>query len=89
MNTTAWAVGTSAVVVAGRWATGKPLDIKLVVGLGAYAVSLSLVSNIDADIASKLSAMVFFMACIGPEGVSGGAPTIAAIFQKLGIAGGK
>lgn len=86
MNTTVWAVGTSAIVVAGRWATGKPLDIKLVVGLGAYAISLSLVSNIDAEIASKLSAMVFFMACIGPDGVKGGTPTIAAIFQKVGVA---
>lgn len=85
MNTAVWAVGTSAVVVAGRWATGKPLDIKLVVGLGAYAVSLSVASNIDADIAAKLSAMVFFMACLGPEGVKGGTPTIAAIAQKLGI----
>lgn len=85
MNTAVWAVGTSAIVVAGRWATAKPLDIKLVVGLGAYAVSLSVVSNIDADIAAKLSAMVFFMACLGPEGVKGGTPTIVAIFQKLGV----
>ena len=35
MNATVWAVGTSAIVVAGRWANEKPLDIKLVVGLGA------------------------------------------------------
>jgi hypothetical protein len=88
MNTTAWAVGTTAVVVAGRWANEKPLDIKLVVGLGAYAISLSIASNIDADIAAKLSAMVFFMACLGPEGVRGGTPAIAAIFQKLGVSGG-
>jgi len=88
MNASVWAVGTSAIVVAGRWANAKPLDIKLVVGLGAYAVSLSIVSNIDADIAAKLSAMVFFMACLGPEGVKGGTPTIVAIAQKLGLSGG-
>lgn len=89
MNTTTWAVGTSAMVVAGRWATGKPLDIKLVVGLGAYAVSLSILSNVDADIAAKFSAMVFFMACVGPEGIKGGTPTIVAIGQKLGLGGQK
>jgi len=85
MNTTTWAVGTSAIVVAGRWATEKPLDIKLVVGLGAYAIGLSVLSTVDADIAAKLSAMVFFMACIGPEGAKGGTPTFVAIAQKLGL----
>ena len=85
MNATTWAVGTTAIVVAGRWATEKPLDIKLVVGLGGYAIGLSVLSNIDADIAAKLSAMVFFLACIGPEGVKGGTPAIVAIAQKLGL----
>jgi hypothetical protein len=88
MNTTTWAVGTTAVVVAGRWATEKPLDIKLVVGLGAYAIGLSIVSSIDADIAAKLSAMVFFLACVGPDAVNGGTPTVVAIAQKLGLSGG-
>jgi phenolic acid decarboxylase len=87
MNTTTWAVGTSAVVVAGRWATDKPLDIKLVIGLGVYAVSLSLLSNMDAELAAKFSGLVFFAACLGPEGLKGGTPTIVAIFQKLGLGG--
>ena len=89
MNTTTWAVGTSAIVVTGRWATEKPLDIKLVVGLGVYAVSMALVSNVDADVAAKLSAMVFFAACLGPDGLRGGTPTVVTIFQKLGVVGGK
>ena len=72
-------------MVAGRWATEKPLDIKLVVGLGGYAIGLSVLTNIDADIAAKLSAMVFFLACVGPEGVKGGTPAIVAIAQKLGL----
>ena len=88
MNATTWAVGTSAVVIAGRWATGKPLDIKLIVGMGAYAVSLSLLSNVNAELAAKFSGLVFLIACFGPEGLSGGTPTIVAIFQKLGLTGG-
>lgn len=89
MNSAVWAVGTSAVVVAGRWANAKPLDIKLAVGLGAYAVSLAIASNVDADTTAKLAAIVFFSACLGPEGLRGGTPTIVAIFQHLGITGGK
>lgn len=88
MNTTTWAVGTAAIVVAGRWTTDKPVDIKVVVGLGVYAASMAVVSNVDADIAAKLSAMVFFAACLGPEGLHGGTPTIVTLFQKLGVAGG-
>jgi hypothetical protein len=89
MNTTTWAVGTAAIVVAGRWSTEKPIDIKIVVGLGVYAASMAMVSNVDADIAAKLSAIVFFTACLGPEGLRGGTPTLVTIFQKLGLAGGK
>lgn len=89
MNTTTWAVGTSAVVVAGRWSDGKPLDIKLVVGLGVYATSMALLSNVDADLAAKFAGIVFFAACLGPEGFSGGTPTLVKIVQKLGLSGGK
>lgn len=87
MNATTWAVATSAVVVAGRWAEAKPLDIKLVVGLGAYAVSLSILSNVDNNLAAQFSAMVFLAACFGKEGLSGGTPTIATLFGKLGLTG--
>ena len=89
MNATTWAVGTSAIVVAGRWATGKPLDIKLVVGLGAYAVALSFVSAADPELANKFAIMVFFAACVGPDALNGGTPTLAAIVQKLGLGGGQ
>lgn len=73
MNTTTIAVGTGAVVVAGHWANEKPLNIKVAIGIGAYAVCLSILSAADAQMANALAFMVFFAACAvyvakGPQG---------------------
>lgn len=63
MNTTTVAVGTGAVVVAGRWANKQPVDIKTVIGVGVYAVSLSMLSAVDAQMANTLAFIVFASAC--------------------------
>lgn len=57
------AAGTGMLVIAGRWANAQPLDIKIVVGVGAYAISLSLLSQADDTMAAMLAAIVFFAAC--------------------------
>jgi len=64
MNTTTVAVGTGAIVVAGRWANNEPFSIKVAIGVGAYAVCLSLLSAADAQMANTLAFMVFFLACV-------------------------
>jgi uncharacterized membrane protein YfcA len=63
MNTTTVAVGTGAVVVAGRWANGEQVNIKIAIGVGAYAICLSILSAADAGMANTLAFMVFFLAC--------------------------
>ena len=63
MNTTTIAVGTGLIVVAGRWANKQPLDIKPVVGIGAYAISLAILSAADPQMANTLAFIVFASAC--------------------------
>jgi hypothetical protein len=63
VNTTTVAVGTGALVVAGRWANKEPVTIKIAIGVGAYAVCLSVLSAVDAQMAGSLAFIVFFVAC--------------------------
>jgi hypothetical protein len=63
VNTTTIAVGTGAIVVAGRWANKQPVDIKIAIGIGAYAISLSLLSAADPQIAGTLALIVLASAC--------------------------
>lgn len=63
MNTSTVAVGTGALVVGGMWANGKPLNIKIVIGIGAYAICLSVLSAADPGMANSVGFLVFFLAC--------------------------
>lgn len=63
MNTTTVAVGTGAIVVAGRWANKEQVNVKIAIGVGAYAVCLSILSAADAQMANTLAFMVLFLAC--------------------------
>lgn len=63
MNTSTVAVGTGALVVGGMWANGKPLNIKIIIGIGAYAVCLSVLSAADPGMANSVGFLVFFLAC--------------------------
>jgi hypothetical protein len=93
MNTSTVAVGTGALVVGGMWANGKPLNIKIIIGIGAYAVCLSVLSAADPGMANSVGFLVFFLACgyyladsPGQQGLvsklfggaAGAAPTTAA-----------
>lgn len=84
MNTTTVAVGTGAIVVAGQWANNKPLNIKVAIGVGAYAVCLAILSAADAQMANTLAFMVFFAACAVYVAPSAAGP---GLVSKLGLTG--
>jgi len=85
VNTTTIAVGTGAVVVAGHWANEKPLSIKILIGVGGYAVCLALLSAADAQMANTLAFMVFFAACAIYVAPSAQGP---GLISKLGLSSG-
>jgi hypothetical protein len=87
VNTTTVAVGTSAVVVAGRWANKQPVDIKIAIGLGAYAVSLAMLSAADPGMANTLSFLVFFAACTWYLAESPAGPGLVKALGWSGTAG--
>jgi len=84
VNTATIAVGTGAIVVAGKWANGESLNIKIAIGVGAYAVCLSLLSAADAQMAHTLAFMVFFAACAYYVAPSTAGPGLVG---KLGLSG--
>jgi hypothetical protein len=85
VNTATVAVGTGAIVVAGRWANKQPLSIKIAIGVGSYAVCLSLLSAADAKMANTLAFMVFFAACAYYVAPSAEGP---GLVSKLGLSSG-
>jgi uncharacterized membrane protein YfcA len=88
VNTTTVAVGTGAVVVAGRWANQQPIDIKTAIGVGAYAVCLSVLSAADAKMANSLAFIVFFVACAYYVAPSEKGPGLVSKLGFSGTAGG-
>lgn len=62
MNTTTAAVGTGAIVVAGRWAGGQPIDIQIAIGVGVYAVALAMLSSANAKLGQQMAILVLLAA---------------------------
>lgn len=62
MNTNNLVVGTAAVVVAGRWAQDKPLNIGVVVGGGFLALGLAFLNEASPVLASRFAILVFVVA---------------------------
>jgi len=87
VNTTTMAVGTGAVVVGGRWANKQPIDIKIAIGVGAYAVSLAILSAADPGMANTLSFLVFFAACTWYLAPSAAGPGLVSALGWSGKAG--
>jgi hypothetical protein len=56
------AVATGAIVTVGEWAAGKHLSIRVVVGAGAYALGLTLLNDISANLASKFAGLILVIA---------------------------
>lgn len=87
MNTTTVAVGTGALVVAGRWANNEPFDVKVAIGVGAYAICLSILSAADAQMANTLAFMVFFLASVrylADDKAGGRTGLVSKLFQSTG-----
>jgi len=62
MNTTTSVVATGVIVIAGRWANDKPIELRIVIGAGAFALGLSLLSGADPELASKFALLVLIVA---------------------------
>lgn len=58
MNTTNAVLMTGLLVVAGRWADGKPLDIKLAVGTAGLALFLAVMNASQPELAGKFAVLV-------------------------------
>lgn len=78
MNTTAVAVGTSGIVVAGRWSQGKPLELKIAVGLGVYVLSLATLQAVDERLGLGFALITIFSAAL---------VYLPSIVEKLGYKG--
>jgi hypothetical protein len=62
MNTTNAVLMTGLIVVAGRWAGGKQLDIRLAVGTAGLVLFLAVINSSSPDLASKLAMLVLVSA---------------------------
>ena len=71
-------VGTGVLVAAGRWANGQALDIKIAVGVGVFALALSILGNADEKLAGQFALLVFILACFR---------YLPGIVSKLGFSG--
>lgn len=60
MNTTNWLLLSGTVVIAGRWARGKSLDVPAVVALFVIALAMTLLSQVDEDLANAMTILVLF-----------------------------
>lgn len=79
MSTTTSVVATGVIVVAGRIAQEKPIDIKIAVGAAAFALSLSLIGNANEQLASRFAALVLVGAAL---------IYVPAIASKTGLGSG-
>lgn len=57
-DTTTMAMATGALVVGGYWAAGKSLNVRLGIGIGAYAIGLALLDQVNSNIAKSVSVLV-------------------------------
>lgn len=62
MNTTNAVAMTALLTVAGRWSAGKPLDIRVAVGVGGMALGLSALSSSNEQFASKMATLILVTA---------------------------
>lgn len=62
MTVTTSVAATAALVVAGRFAQSKPVDIKIAVGAGALAISLSVINSASPELASRFALLILVIA---------------------------
>jgi hypothetical protein len=62
MNTTNAVVLTGLVVVAGHWANGKKLSVRLAIGTGGLVLFLSALNESSPDLAGKFAVLILLAA---------------------------
>jgi len=53
---------TGVLVVAGRWANDKPLDIRVAVGTAGLALFLAVINSSSPELASKFAVLILVSA---------------------------
>ena len=76
MNTSTAVVTTGVIAAAGRWAGNEPLDIKFAIGIGAFAVIMSVFSAFNDELAGLFGILVLLLACF---------KYLPVILPKLGL----
>lgn len=87
-GTTTIAFVTGAFVIGTRWADGQGFDVKTAIGVGFYAVSLSIADGINHEIAMRIAVLVLIVALIGtPPGTDKkkALPGILPLLKGLGL----
>jgi hypothetical protein len=62
VNTTSSLMLTGGIVTLGRWAEGKPLSMRVVLGAGFVALMLAGVSNADKEFGRKFALLILVIA---------------------------
>jgi hypothetical protein len=62
MNTTNAVLMTGVLVVGGRWASDKPLDIRVAVGTAGLALFLAVINSSNPELASKFAVLILVSA---------------------------
>jgi hypothetical protein len=76
VNTSTAVVTTGVITAAGRWANDEPLDIKFAIGIGAFAVIMSVFSAFNDDLAGLFGLLVMLLASF---------KYLPGILSKLGL----
>lgn len=64
MNTTSAAVLTVLVVTGGQYAQGKTLSMKILIGLGVFAIGLAALSEVNAELGKAFGLLVLVTAVL-------------------------
>lgn len=62
MDTTTSTLLAGTLVIVGRWAQGKPINVRIIIGLIGSAIFLSLIAEADDKLARNFGAMVLLTA---------------------------
>lgn len=74
MNVVTTAIGTGAIVMAGRWAEGKGVELKIAIGATTLAIFLSILESANEQFAGQVGLMILIAALFRyiPSFVHGG-----------------
>lgn len=88
-GTTSLVFLTGAFVIGTKWADGQGFDVKTAIGVGFYAVGMSIMDGINHEIAVRIAVLTLLVAVIGtPAGTDRkkALPGIMPLLKGLGLA---